>query len=78
MASLTKEQQIIKAEMEKVLKIFGTKSALARVLEVTPQFVGQWYDRWLIPMEYVYPIMKASNNQIKCSRLRPGKFPDTV
>lgn len=78
MASLTKEQQIIKTEMEKVLEIFGTKSALARVLEVTPQFVGQWYDKWLIPMEYVYPIKIASNDRIKCSRLRPGKFPETV
>ena len=61
---------------DKILEVFESQSALARILDVEPMTVSQWKVRGRIPAERCQAIVAASNGRIGLHELRPDVFPD--
>ncbi|WP_027390550.1 transcriptional regulator [Chrysiogenes arsenatis] len=54
--------------LDKVFKITGSKSALARLLDISPAAISQW-DK--VPLPHCFTIEKITNGQVRCEELRP-------
>lgn len=60
----------------KLKEVFGSQSALARILNVDPMTVSQWKSRGRIPAERCREIADASNGKITLYELRPDLYTD--
>jgi len=58
---------------EDAVKIFGTKTAIAEALGITPNAVSQWGHK--VPRRREYQIEKASGGQIKAGAYAPKVIP---
>ncbi|ENW81333.1 hypothetical protein F909_02624 [Acinetobacter sp. ANC 3929] len=59
-----------KEALIKAIKIAGSKSALARGIEITPWALSKWnFEK--IPEDRCLPIEKFTNGRVKAEELRP-------
>lgn len=59
-----------KDAFEKAIKIAGSKSALARNLDITPWALSKWnFDK--IPEDRCIPIEKFTKGKVRAEQLRP-------
>lgn len=59
---------------DKIKKVFGSQSALARELEIESMTVSQWKTRGRIPAERCPDIAEASGGEIALHELRPDLY----
>lgn len=61
--------------IERAANAAGGQSALARLLEITPQAVQRWCATGTVPSERVLDIERAINGQVSRHELRPDLYP---
>lgn len=59
-----------KDAFEKAVKIAGSKSALARILDITPWALSKWNSN-RIPEDRCIPIEKFTKGKVRAEQLRP-------
>lgn len=60
----------------KFKEVFGSQSALARILDVDPMTISQWKSRGRIPAERCPEIVAAAEGRITLCELRPDLYGD--
>lgn len=60
--------------IQKAAAIVGSQSALARILQVTPQAVQHWCAKGFVPAERVVEIERATSGKVTRQELRPDLY----
>ena len=60
--------------LERAITIFGSQSALAHELDVTPQAVQQWVRYQRVPVARAIQIERATGGRVTRYELRPDIF----
>lgn len=63
--------------LERAVESLGSQAALAKALNVKPQYVWNWLNRdGKVPAEQVIPIEAATEGKVTRHELRPDLYPE--
>ncbi len=57
--------------LDMAIRIAGGQSALAALIDATPQVVNNWVRRGNVPAEHCPAIERATDGGVRCEDLRP-------
>lgn len=66
----------MESAIEKVLKVVGSQSELARLVGVKPQAVQQWVATGKVPPRRVIAVVRATGNRVTPHELAPDIYPE--
>lgn len=66
----------MKASLERAIKIAGSQTALARLINKTQAHVWNWLQAGRVPGEHCIAIEQATGGQVTRYELRPDVFGD--
>lgn len=61
--------------MERLIEVFKSKAAIAKIAKVTAPAVGTWFKNNRVPAEQVLNLEACSNGELHCSEIRPDIYP---
>ena len=62
----------MKSKIILAVTFFGSQTALAKRIGVSPQAVQQWVQRNIVPAEHCPVIERLTDGQIRCEDLNPA------